>query len=365
MAPQSGSHRPRPDQRLARRGGHVEALWPLAWAFGGVARLRAALYERGWLPSARLEAPVISVGNLSAGGTGKTPMVAWVAGRLAAMGLRPGVAARGYGSRAGTLSDEGRMQAEELPGVAREEDADRIEAGRRLLARGCDVVVLDDGFQHRRLARDLDLVLVDALRPWGLAAPPGGGPAVRACLPRGLLREPPGAVARADALIVTRSDQVPSAELDALIEELGRLAPGRPVALARHRPRALLDGAGREAAPESLRGAEVDLVSGIGNPEAFELLVRALGAKVCGQLVFPDHHEYVAADVEGMATPGRMLLTTSKDAVKLRALAVPVHTLAVELELVSGEAVLAALFESLPQARSRLFQQSLHEGLHG
>jgi tetraacyldisaccharide 4'-kinase len=173
------------DERLAARGGAVELLHVPAAMFGAAATLRSALYDRGWLRSERLDAPVVSIGNLSAGGTGKTPMVAWVVRELQKRGLRPGLLSRGYGAQAGEPNDEALLLAELLPGVPHVQDPDRARGGRALCELQVDVVVLDDGFQHRRLARDLDIVLIDALRPWGLPRASEASRPLAAFLPRG------------------------------------------------------------------------------------------------------------------------------------------------------------------------------------
>jgi len=358
--------RARFDQRLARRGGAVELLRLPAALFAGLARLRAAGYERGWLPSERVDVPVVSVGNLSAGGTGKTPFVAMLVRELARRGLRPGILSRGYGAARGDTrheNDEARWLARTLGGVELVQDPERVRGARELVARGVEVIVLDDGFQHRRLARDLDLVLVDATRPWGLPAAGAEAP-VRACLPRGLLREPPAALARADALVLTRTDQVAAAELARLGNELGALAPGRPILAAVHRARRLHAPDGREQPLSALAGRTLDLVSALGNPEAFQRTLEALGARVGEHRVFPDHHRYVAADLVGLGAGERWLITSEKDAVKLDGLA-RAHVLGAELELVEGAAVLEALLDALPRSRSRIERAALHEGMHG
>jgi len=367
MSPHAAQASGRRELRLARRGGALELLALPAALFGAGARLRGALYERGWFASERVEAPVVSVGNLSVGGTGKTPAVAWVARELIARGRRPGIASRGYRARPGEESDEARSLARELPGVPHAAHPRRVEAARALLARGCDVVVLDDGFQHRALARDLDLVLVDASRPWGLPPPAEGVPPVCALLPRGLLREPPSALARADALIVTRADQVAPRELEVLRARLVELAPGRPVATAEHRARALRPLAGGEARPlQDLRGARVELLSGIGNPEGFERSVRALGAEVAAHRRFADHHDYAEADLAGL---GARVVTTTKDAVKLVGLsaarALDAWVLEVEFAITSGAPALGALLDALAPSRAERERAALHGGLAG
>jgi tetraacyldisaccharide 4'-kinase len=359
--------RARIDLRLAERGGAVELLRLPSALFAGLTRLRAAGYERGWLSRVAVAVPVVSVGNLTAGGTGKTPFVAFLARRLGERGQRVGILSRGYGAPRGTPereNDEARWYREHLPEVELVQEPDRVRGAEELLARGVDAILLDDGFQHRRLARDLDLVLVDATRPWGLPPPNGGGAPVQACLPRGLLREPPRALARADALVITRSDQVAAPALDSLRAELERIAPGRPLLCGVHRPARLTGPGGAALGVAELSGRELDLVSAIGNPEAFERTLTGLGARVRGHRVFPDHHLYASADLDGLGTGGRWLVTTEKDAVKLAGIR-ELHVLGTDFELVEGEAVLEALLDALPPSDERRRRGALHEGLHG
>lgn len=349
-------------ERLDRRGGLVEGLWPLAWLFGGLATLRGKLYDRGVLPSASVEAPVVCVGNIVAGGTGKTPVVVDLAQRFAARGWRPGVLVRGYGKAgvSGAQADEARLYHELLDDPLVVAEPDRIEGARRLIERGADVVLMDDGFQHRRLARDLDLVLVDATRPWGLARGP------RAFLPRGLLREGPRALARASAIVLTRCDQAEPAALAALEGELERHAPGVPRLRTRHRPcglRRLVDGAAVELA--WLAGREVDSLAAIGAPVAFERTLEGLGARLVERGRLEDHHEFVARDLAGFGA--RPVVVTAKDAVKLRALEPSAELLVLDIaiEWLSGEGVLDGLVAGLPEGRGRRERHAFHEGLHG
>ena len=361
---------PRIEDRLARRGGAVELLRLPAAVFGAVSGLRSSLYDRGLLPVERLDAPVVSVGNLTAGGTGKTPMVALLAQRLRARGRRPGLLSRGYGSRRGAENDEARLLAELLPDVAHVQDPDRAAGGRRLVEQhGVDVVLLDDGFQHRRLHRDLDLVLVDATRPWGL--PPDGAnrEPVRALLPRGLLREHPRNLARAHAVVLTRVDQAAHELVAGARAQVARWAPHLPVLTAEHRPVSVRARDGGRSDPRDLAGREVDLISGIGNPQAFEDSVRGLGATVRSHRRLPDHHDHSAADLDGLGAGGGWVLTTAKDAVKLRDLPasarIELRVLDVELVLRDGDEVLEALLDSLPESRAQRERSALHEGLHG
>lgn len=370
----SASRPRRHDGPLAERGGWAELLWAPAALFASVSRGRAWLYSRRLLPSFEVGAPVISVGNLAAGGTGKTPMIAWLAQRLRERGLRAGIVSRGYGAEADGAgpNDEARMLAEALPDVPHVQDRDRVRAATQLVDRGLDVVLMDDGFQHRRLARDVDLVLLDALRPFGLPSPEGGGPPVEAPLPRGLMREPMAALRRASAVVITRSDAVEEPALLALEERIEAAAPGVPIARASHAPvgvRAASDPE-RELRPVSdLDGLEVDLLSGIGNPGAFEATARGLGARVRAHRRFPDHHDFTPADLDGLGV-GAPVLTTAKDAARLDGLdgvSAPPGTLVLEVEMAvtRGRPVLDALLDSLPPTRAARERASIHEGLHG
>ena len=354
-------------ERLARRGGLIELLRaPAALLYLAVA-LRTRLYDARLLPRARVEVPVISVGNLTAGGTGKTPFVIWLCEELLRRGLRPGVLARGYGRAEGeSLNDEGKLFAQRLPDVPQVQDPDRVQGAAELLRLGVDVIVLDDGFQHRRLARDLDFVLVDATRPYGL--PARNGAPVAALLPRGLLREPPRALGRADAVVITRSDALAPESLAQLALELYDHAPGQPCITTSHRPAALRSLGGEPAPLGELAGLRVLPVCAIGNPAAFVRTLQDLGARTLEPLCFPDHHVYTQADLDAVHPPeGATVVTTAKDAVKLEALRVPfpIRVLDIELEVREGHSVLEALLDSLPDPPPRRERAALHVGLSG
>jgi tetraacyldisaccharide 4'-kinase len=360
----------RPDLRLARRGGWIELLRVPSALFGAVARSRGWLYDRRVLPSFDVGVPVISVGNLSVGGTGKTPMITWLARELEARRRRVGIVSRGYGAADGTPNDEALMLAELLPDVAHVQDRNRVDAAATLVDRGVDVILVDDGLQHRRLARDLDIVMLDALRPFGLPAPEGGGAPVRAFLPRGLMREPIGALRRADAVVITRADAAGPGVIAELRDLVTRTAPGVRVALATHSPVGLrsFEG-GTPLAAGQLLGRDVELLSGVGNPAAFEATVRSLGGIVHGHRAFPDHHPFSGAELEGLGAR-RMVVTTAKDAARLRgstAVSAPPNLwiLDVELAIAEGRSELLALLDDLEESQAARVRASLHEGLHG
>lgn len=280
--------------------------WVLApaWAgFAAASQVRRIAYDRGWLAAERVGAPVLSVGNLVAGGAGKTPAALALARMLAARGRRPAVVSRGYRGIDGR--NEEAQLAPDMPTVC---DPDRVRGARTALAQGADCIVLDDGLQHRRIHRDLDLVVVDATRPWGDADGGAGW-----MLPLGYRREALAALARAQVAWISRGHLAPerAAGLRARLAGMGLTVVAED---APERRITALDGADA-AAPTG----EVVLASGIGNPLGFELDARDLGWRVRASLRFRDHHHYTAADAAAIAVhaAGATMVVTAKDAVKL------------------------------------------------
>ena len=269
-------------------------------AYAATVRLRNLAYDRGLREVVRLPRPTVSVGNLTVGGTGKTPVVRWLARQLA--DRRPAVLLRGYKSAAGR-SDEAELLADLLgDAVPIEADPDRLAAARRVLSRRPDVglFLLDDGFQHRRVARDFDLVLIDVTNPFGHDR----------VLPRGLLREPAAGLRRASAILLTRCDL---ADADPVADRVRSLADA-PV----FRSRFETTYATPAGEPADLAGRRVVVACGIGNPAAFFDAVRRRGATVTAELAFPDHHAFTAADADRIADAGATAVVTGKDWVKLR-----------------------------------------------
>jgi tetraacyldisaccharide 4'-kinase len=327
-----------PLARLARLGLRV-ASWP--YGLGAWWRNRA--FDRGRRPVFRAAVPVVSVGNLTLGGTGKTPCVEWVARFFREHGVQVAILSRGYGSEAGR-NDEAMVLEENLPDVPHLQDPDRVAVAERAVEElESELLVLDDGFQHRRLHRDLDIVLIDATCP----------PTRDYLLPRGTLREPASGLRRAGAIVLTRCDQVPAAEVDAIRAWLAARWPNTPVATTEHRPTALVN-EGTSAAVETLAGQRVGAFCGIGNPTAFRHTLETLGATVADFRAFPDHHAYALADVEELTRwastlpPGAVIATTQKDWVKLRVKELAGHPLwAVRIGLTfrAGEAAFAEVLE--------------------
>jgi len=329
-----------PGQPLLRAG-----LTALGALYGLGRAAHRGLYQLGVRRRAVLPRPVVSVGNLTAGGVGKTPFVAWLAARLAAAGLRPAVLARGYGRRPGEeWNDEGRWLAAAVPGLPVLQAPDRRAAALAFLARDdADLFLLDDGFQHERLARDLDLVLIDALCPFGHGH----------LLPRGLLREPVRALGRAHAVVLTRADAVAPAARDALAARLHALAPAALPVQVRF-PVRTVGRAGARHAAEALRGRRLFLCCGVGHPAAVERTVRDLGAELVGSWHLPDHHDFTPADLARLRDAAERhaaeLVVTAKDQVKLERLAGGADlawVLHQEVEVEEGETALLARIREL------------------
>ena len=321
------------------------ALLAASVPYGAAVRLRNLFYRRGWWRSHRAGVSVVSVGNLTVGGTGKTPCVEYVARFYRERDVRVAVLSRGYGAESGP-NDEALVLEENLPDVPHLQGADRVQWARAAVEElESEVLVLDDGFQHRRLARDLDLVLLDATDPWGQGY----------LLPRGLLREPPSSLRRASAVLLTRCDQVPPTDRSRLRDRVARLAPGVPVVETRHQPLGLVNSDGATALLDELRRRPVAAFCGIGNPAAFERTLRDLGAEVCAFRAYPDHHAYSRADVDDLTAWARglggdgQLVATQKDLVKLRVARLgdwPLWALRVGLEPGAGKDILDRLLLS-------------------
>lgn len=325
-------------------------------------RLRRWAYRCGLLPSLDTGVAVVSVGNITTGGTGKTPMVAWAVRRLRELGRRPAVLMRGHKAVAGR-SDEAELLRIEMgrptgliPLAARQAlmaplptevpvftRADRRTAAVEAVAAGADVLVMDDGFQHLRLRRDLDIVLIDATCPFGFGH----------VLPRGLLREGLSALRSADVLVITRSDAVDAAELADLRERLAVLAPQASLHTAAHRPMRLTDQNGDPHDLGELAGKRVLAFCGLGNPQQFFDMLKALGADPVATAAFDDHAIYGPRELGQLeklaaAKGAQLAVTTAKDAVKLPTgwLSRPLWKLAVEMEIIDGRAELLARIQA-------------------
>jgi tetraacyldisaccharide 4'-kinase len=281
-------------------------LTPLAWTYGAVVATRRLLYERGVIASYPTAVPAISVGNLTVGGTGKTPIAAWLAAMFLERGARPAIVLRGYGG------DEPLVHRVLNPQVPVIVAADRVAGVAQARAMGCDLAVLDDAFQHRRARRLKDIVLVSADR-WDDN---------QRLLPAGPWREPLESAVRASLVIVTRKGaSLPIAEM--VRDRVQAIAPGVPMAIAHLAPEELRSASGDACLPLTmLRGVDVLAISAIADPAAFRTQVESLGARV-RVVTFADHHAYTGFDVSRLAAEGERVdyvVSTLKDCVKLASL---------------------------------------------
>ena len=304
-------------------------LQPLSHLYGLAMRARAALYSRGLLRQQSLPCRVISVGNLTLGGTGKTPVVIALAKALRDRGRKVAVISRGYKRRSGASvleisdghalrghpddsGDEPFLIAQRCPGVPVAVGANRPLVGRYLVDRyRVDTVILDDGYQHMALRRDMDILVLDASAPFGNGY----------LVPRGRLREPLSAIGRASAVLVTRASQ--AGRLEELKDRVRAVAPMVPVWVTDFTASGVVQvGGSASVEPSALKGERVLAVSGIGNPESFQRLLTAVGATVVDHCVFADHHAYSQGDLERIRRLAEQagvdrIVTTEKDAVKL------------------------------------------------
>jgi len=329
------------------RAALAAASLPYGWAVGA----RNRRYDRGAAEIVRAGVPVVSVGNLTVGGTGKTPLVEWLARRAVDRGVNVALLSRGYRAVNGGANDEARELALALPIVPHLQNPDRAAAAAVAVTQhAARLLVLDDGFQHRRLARDLDIVLVDASEPFGFER----------LLPRGTLREPVESLRRAGVVVLSRADMLDASGRQAVQRRARQLAPQAAWCEVIHRPAALVDARGQRYALDHLAGRRVAAFCGIGNPAGFRHTLGGLGCQVAAWREFPDHHRYTAADAESLTqwaeqAGAEMVVCTRKDLVKLEVEAVgatPLRAVAVELQFLEGQPAMEAALE--PHLRAAL-----------
>ncbi len=286
--------------------------------------LRNGLFDLGLKPAHHSTVPVISIGNITTGGTGKTPLVALVCHLLLQADQQPGIVSRGYRSVDGNANDEKLVLNILCPEAPHEQNPDRVAAARFLTSlldsagrNRVNAIVMDDGFQHRRLHRDLNIVLIDATNPFGYGH----------LLPRGLLREPLSSLKRADVVIITRSDLTNEFALAKIEDVVIAAAPKLADRILRvvFQPTSLRRRDGSRIQLREAAATNVHLMAGIGNPEAFHTTAVRAGMHVTGTSWFPDHHHYSDTDLDQVqrqagAANGALVVTTLKDLVKL-----PVH----------------------------------------
>ena len=340
------------------------ALAPISGVYSILVRARNAFYRRGFLRTHQIAVPVISIGNLTTGGTGKTPLVEWTARELHSLGRKVCVLTRGYGRQppgqrvvasngeeilatVTQTGDEAWMLADRLRGVAAVVcDADRISAARWAIENlDSNVFVLDDAFQHQKIARNLNVLTIDATNPWGN----------RRILPQGILREPISELARADCVVITRADAQNS---DGLQNEIKKIHPGMAMfssrmVLARVRK---LEANSTDADSGKLKSLPVGAFCAIGNPESFPDLLRNEGYSIRYKRSFRDHYNFTQSDIdqlvrEAQSKGAQALLTTAKDAVKLHSmkLGLPCYVAEIAIEIDGVETLRKLIRQAIEQ----------------
>ena len=325
-------------------------------------RLRNLLYSKGLLKTHGADAAVFSIGNITTGGTGKTPLVIWLCNLLKERNMRCAILTRGYkavqnskcvfttsgkdGFKIQNYGDEPAVIAESCPHATVIVKSDRVAGAAEAVKRfDAQALIMDDGFQHRRLARDLDIVTIDATQPFGYGR----------LLPAGLLREPIGALRRADAFVITRCDQATEDRLTRLEGKLRSLNPNAAIARSIHALRHIKCADGIELGVDTLKNKKVFAFCGIGNPQAFFTTITDAGACLVGRQIFDDHYRYTEScmtQIHDHATRYKadIILTTQKDWTKIARLRtirrdIPFGCLAVKIAFLSGEDELIALIE--------------------
>ena len=316
--------------------------------YEALVRLRNYGYEHSILTTKKASAPVISVGNLTLGGTGKTPLVAWLAHWFAQHNKKPAIISRGYKAKTGQLSDEAAELKILLPTVPHYANKQRIIAAGEAVTKGSDVLLLDDGFQHRQISRDLNLVTIDATDPFGC----------NRLFPRGLLREPLWGLKRADALVLTRTDQVSIKTRNEIQEQCFRFVGShdKPWIETEHRPSNLRLVDGTTQPLKTLQDKRILSLSAIGNPAAFHRTLTTLGHEPVATLTFPDHHTYTTDDIhriseETESVGAEIIVTTLKDLVKLPLASVrdrPLCALEIGIQFQTGLQDLEYLLNKIP-----------------
>ena len=305
--------------------------------YAAIVATRNLCYDNGLFRTRRPAVPTVSVGNLTLGGTGKTPMVAWLVQFFLDQGRRPGIISRGYGKTTDGVNDEFLELAFRFPSVPHRQNPNRVAAAEEFLRNGdADILILDDAFQHRRIARDWDIVLLDATEPFGFDR----------IFPRGTLRESIKSLRRADAVLLSRADRISDNERRQIRERVRSLAPDVLWGETAHVPCSLVSPSRQKSGVTELSSKRILGFCGIGNPAAFRATLEHCGAEVVDLAAFPDHHRFTADDRERLAETAVKLgvdgtVCTMKDLVKLGESdelgGKPLRAVAVQTRFLDGE----------------------------
>lgn len=337
-------------------------LTPLSWLYGIITRTRNFCYETGLFKQSKLPCTVMSIGNIVVGGSGKTPAVASIAKLLQKSGYKVAILLRGYGRRSSEKTlivsdgevclrsrvesgDEAYLLAQQLNDIPIIVGKNRFITGKIAYDQfNCDIILLDDGYQHRKLARDMDILTIDATQPYGTGS----------LLPIGTLREPISSLKRTDIILLTRVD-VSNTPIEELKYEIQQRIKNTPILESIHQPTSLYEIGnynGSDNKPYTipltdLQGKRILAVCGIGNPDAFKITLQHFNPEFIELLTFPDHHSYTDSDINKIIQYSKQVnaewvVTTQKDEDKLSALAqhIPVVVLAIELVITHGKETL-------------------------
>lgn len=323
----------------------------LSAGYGLGVSLRNRAFDLGLRRSCRAAVPVVSIGNVTTGGTGKTPFVAYLADWFRRRGVAVALLSRGYRRLAGGVNDEKLVLDRLLPGVPHWQHPDRVACAAHAVAQGAQLLLLDDGFQHRRLARDLDLVLIDGLNPWGYGH----------LLPRGLLREPLSALRRADLVVVTRADHASEGMLGQIRARLVQIRGTADCVEVGFPAVRLVSASGTSNSISSAAGRAVIAFCGIGNPAGFRRMLSAHTLNVRAFRTFADHHHYTPADLAELAelmedAGASAVLTTLKDLVKINRDELagrPLWAVHIETQILAGGGLLEGRLQELVAAAHR------------
>ena len=346
-------------QKAGLGAGLLRMLLGLAAAGYSIAiRYFNFLYSKGWLKAYHVDATVICVGNITVGGTGKTPLVVWLCKHLISdfnfqiSDFGCAILTRGYKVnqnlkiKAQIYTDEVAIHAESCAGIKVIVNPDRVAGAIEAISKfKAEVLIMDDGFQHRGLARDLDIIAIDGTQPFGYGK----------MLPAGLLREPVTSLKRADVAVITRCDQITETELNQIEKKLEAINPDMIIAKSIHAPTYVKSADNKEISLEHLKGKKIYAFCGIGNPEAFFRTIKQLGGNLIGSKIYNDHHHYTdrcLADIYKQAKhlKSDLILTTQKDWTKIKRLAllkkdIPLGYIGIEIKFLAGEKKLRGLIE--------------------
>jgi tetraacyldisaccharide 4'-kinase len=308
----------------------------LEFPYFSITSLRNFLYDSGVFPTHRLPIPIVSVGNLTLGGTGKSPMVAWLGRFFLDQGIQPGIISRGYGQSSNGVNDEFLEIAFRLPSIPHRLNRNRVAAAQDFLnSQNIELLILDDAFQHRRIDRNLDIVLLDALEPFGYEH----------IFPRGMLRESITALRRAEVVLLSRADLVDESQRQKIRDRVIALSPNILWGEIVHEPQSLISIPKTETDISAIRGKRILAFCGIGNPNAFRQTLESCGAQVVELIPFPDHHQFNSEDLDELEKIAQRehvdsILCTMKDFVKMERIAsgsIPIQAVLINIRFLSGE----------------------------